>query len=785
MKIQRYYTTQGEYPLKKIKFKSVVIKNLNKSYTVRAPSSWSDQAIQIFAAKYLKRPYEKDFAEVFHRLALAYQKWAKKLKVFQKKKELDIFYDEILFLLSNQSMAPNSPQWFNTGLYEAYGLKGEDQGHYALNLVTQKVEPSKFSYMRPQAHACFIQSVEDSLVGPNGLMDLLKKEARLFKFGSGSGTNFSSLRSRGEALKHGGASSGVLSFLRVSDRSAAAISSGGTTRRAAKMVILDDDHPEILDFIKWKGLEEIKALGLVEGQQLMKRVEGEWPILKTLPEEEFIKRYLSMGVSLVLIRHLVELKTQGQDFIAPKWSLDYEGEIYQTLSGQNANHSVRVSDKLIKAVERDLWWTLHSALKTQKKNKIKARELWQHLSYYAWLSADPGVIFKDTINQWNPCPLDGEIRATNPCGEYIFLDDTACNLASLNLLKFEKKSGEFDIAGFEHAVDITILILELTVSMASYPSEVIAKRSLTYRTLGLGVTNLGALLMQRGLAYDSDEGRSFAQCLVSLMSGRAWLMSCQLAQDLAPYPAFKRNKKYHLNILKRHAKASKQIQAGRENQNLKGRADETWKQVLFLASKSGVRHAQTTLIAPTGTISLIMDCDTMGVEPEFSLRKKKFLSGGGELVLLNSQIAKTLDGLKYSSEKKQRILNTLKLRGDIKASPDLKEEHHKIFDCARDISVDGHLLMMACLQPFLSGGISKTINLPANFSIESIQALYQQAHKLGLKAVALYREHSKMSEPLVSWQESSLKCHLCGQKNIVLVGRCYLCQDCGETSACA
>jgi len=281
MKIQRYFTTQGECPLKKIKFRSVVIKHLKNSVSVRAPSSWSDQAIQIFAAKYLKRPYEKDFAQVFHRLALAYQKWAKKLKILKQKKELEIFYDEILFLLAHQYMAPNSPQWFNTGLYEAYGLKGEDQGHYALNHLTQKVEPSKFSYMRPQAHACFIQSVEDSLVGPDGLMDLLKKEARLFKFGSGSGTNFSSLRSRGEALKHGGASSGVLSFLRVSDRSAAAISSGGTTRRAAKMVILDDDHPEILDFIKWKGLEETKAQALVQGQQLMITIESEWSTLKT------------------------------------------------------------------------------------------------------------------------------------------------------------------------------------------------------------------------------------------------------------------------------------------------------------------------------------------------------------------------------------------------------------------------------------------------------------------------------------------------------------------------
>jgi len=395
------------------------------------------------------------------------------------------------------------------------------------------------------------------------------------------------------------------------------------------------------------------------------------------------------------------------------------------------------------------------------------------------------VIFKDTMNRWNPCPEDGEIRATNPCGEYIFLDDTACNLASLNLLKFEKKSGEFDIKGFEQAVDLTVLILELTVSMASYPSEVIAKRSLTYRTLGLGVTNLGALLMKRGLAYDSDEGRSLAQCLVSLMSARAWLKSCEMACELTPYPAFKRNKGHHLKILQKHANASKQIQANAENQNLKQRADDTWKQVVVRATQSGVRHAQTTLIAPTGTISLIMDCDTMGIEPEFSLRKKKFLSGGGELILLNSQIDQTLDALKYPVEKKQLILEYLKRTGEIKTSPELKKEHYKIFDCARDISVNGHLLMMASLQRFLSGGISKTINLPADFSIESIGALYKKAHKLGLKAVALYREHSKMSEPLVSWQESSLKCHQCGQKNIVLVGRCYLCQDCGETSACA
>jgi ribonucleoside-diphosphate reductase alpha chain len=781
MKIQRYFTKVGENPLENIKFKRVKIQNRS----IRAPKSWSDQAIQIFAAKYLKHPYENDFAQVFHRLALAYKTWAKKLQVFKKKSELDLFYDEVLWLLANQRMAPNSPQWFNTGLFEAYGLKGEDQGHYALNLATKKVESSRNSFKRPQAHACFIQSVQDTLVGTDGLMDLLKKEARLFKFGSGSGTNFSTLRSRGELIKHGGQSSGVISFLKVSDRSAGAISSGGTTRRAAKMVILDDDHPEVLDFIRWKSLEENKARALIEGQNKMISVEKRWSVLCQYAESEFIKECLAMGLGLEFIRHLLELKNSHLPFTAPDWSSDYQGEIYQTLSGQNANHSIRVSDKLLKAVDKNNEWTFRYQVTGKKNKKIKARELWDELAQSAWLCADPGVIYKDIINQWNPCPADGEIRATNPCGEYIFLDDTACNLASINLLKFENKAGEFDLEGFEHTIDLIVLILEMTVSMASYPSELIAKRSLEYRTLGLGITNLGAFLMQRGLAYDSTKARELSQSLVSLMSARAWLKSTELAWQFGSYPAFKRNKKFHLQILKKHAKASKKIQTSGVDKNILNRANHLWNDVLTQAQQYGVRHAQTTLIAPTGTISLIMDCDTLGIEPDFSLRKKKFLAGGGEMIFFNSQVEKTLEFLNYSQESIELILGELESRGHLRSSAHLYKEHQLIFDCARDISIDGHLLMMAAIQPFLSGGISKTINLPRETSVDAIKDLYKKAHQLGIKAISIYRENSKMSEPLVSLQEVDIPCPACGKRNSLLVGRCYLCQNCGETSACA
>lgn len=781
MKIQRYYTKAGEHPLKKVGFRRV---RLN-AQTYRAPKTWSDQAIQIFASKYCRHPLEKDFARVFHRLALAYQSWARKLKIFKSKQDLKIFYDEILWLLANQFMAPNSPQWFNTGLFEAYSIKGEDQGHFALNLKNNQIEPVKHCFERPQAHACFIQSVQDTLVGPDGLMDLLKKEARLFKFGSGSGTNFSSLRAQGEQIKHGGVSSGVLSFLKVSDRSAGAISSGGTTRRAAKMVILDDDHPEVMEFIRWKSQEEIKALALIQGQRQLQMVEKKWNELKHLSEIDFINQCKQMNLSIELIKHFLELQKNANTFEAPRWTTGFEGEIAHTLTGQNANHSVSVSDKLIKAIDQDADWALKTKKAGRSKNKIKARQLWKELALSAWNCADPGVVFKDTLNRWNPCPKDGPIRATNPCGEYIFLDDTACNLASINLLKFEKKSGEFDIQGFEHTIDLLIIILECTVSMASYPSELIAQRSVIYRTLGLGITNLGALLMRRGLAYDSDQARELSKALVSLMSARSWSMSCHLAETFGAYEAFERNKKFHLAILKKHAKASKKIQINDETRELTQRATQLWSDVLLKAQKRGVRNAQTTLIAPTGTISLIMDCDTFGIEPEFSLMKKKFLAGGGELQFLNSTIEATLQLLDYNSKQIEELKAELEQTGDFRSSKILSLKHQAIFHCARDISPRGHLLMMAALQPFLSGGISKTINLPQSSDINAIQELYGEAYRLGLKAVAIYRENSKMSEPLLAIKELNLKCLSCGQSNMLLLGRCYLCQDCGETSACA
>lgn len=759
---------------------------------VRAPIHWSDQAVEIAAHKYLRKTslkgqsYERDLEAVFHRLALSFQRWGRRLGHFSSEREAKLFYRQLTLLLGHQLMAPNSPQWFNTGLYEAYGLKTSDDDRYAVDPKTHQVQRVRNGFARPNAHACFIQSVEDHLLGESSIMDLLVKEARVFKFGSGTGSNFSKLRAINEPLETGGVSSGVMAFLKVFDRSAGSIKSGGTTRRAAKMVILDDDHPEIIDFIRWKSQEEIKASALFSGQANLKlweqRVED--VLAKKIELEELVAFGRSLFLPETFIEQTCHELKRGRRFRAPKLSSHYEGEIYNTLSGQNANHSVRLSKRFFAALKRDSTWTLKGRVKGQQK--VKARELWEELCQAAWQSADPGVLIDENIQRWHTCSEDGEIRSCNPCGEYFFLDDTACNLASLNLLKFYREETQsFDLKLFRHAIALSIFMLDITVSMASYPSSEMAKRSHQYRTLGLGFSNLGGLLMKLGLPYDSPEARRLASGLSALMSGEAWRVSSLLAQQLGPFAAYKRNQKRVLRVLQMHQKALKKTVQQGENE-LEKEALKVWQEVLQLTSKHGVRNAQTTLVAPTGTISFVMDCLTTGIEPEFSLSKTKYLAGGGVLQGENPLLEELCRKWKLGPKVRERLISLVREKGSVQESPDLNQEQKDVLACAREIGPEGHLKMMAAVQPFVCGGISKTINLGAQTSPEEIGALFMMARDLGLKSVAVYREGSKLSEPLVANQHlSGWKCPSCGAQRSLLIGRCFVCQNCGETTACA
>jgi len=820
---------------------------------------------------------ERDARQVFHRMAGAWTYWGWKGGYFDSEEDARTFYDEHCYMLAAQICAPNSPQWFNTGLHWAYGIDGPGQGHWFIDHRDGAAYPSSSAYERPQPHACFIQSVADDLVNEGGIMDLWVREARLFKYGSGTGSNFSQVRSEGEPLSGGGRSSGLMSFLKIGDRAAGAIKSGGTTRRAAKMVSVDIDHPDIEDFIAWKMREEQKVAALVAGSRLANRhlnavmracldvdIEGDGAFdprtNARLRREIVAARQAELPENY--IQRAIQFARQGYRHIEfPAFDTDWESEAYLTVSGQNANNSVRVTDAFLHAVEADRQWELTQRTTGKVARTVSARALWDSVAEAAWHSADPGVQYDTTINDWHTCPESGRINASNPCSEYMFLDDTACNLASLNLMRFRRADGSLDIGALEHATRLWTVVLEISVMMAQYPSRRIAELSYRYRTLGLGYANLGALLMASGLGYDSVRGRTIAGALSAVVTGTAYATSAEMARFMGPFAGFAANREAMLRVIRNHRRAAHGEAAGYEGLSIRpvaldatqcadaplvAAAKRVWDRALALGEQDGFRNAQVSVIAPTGTIGLVMDCDTTGIEPDFSLVKFKKLAGGGYFKIINQTVPEALRTLGYDEAAIARIIayavghgslatapainaETLAARGfdqaaierveksigtafdirfafsrytlgdsfcretlglddaaladpkldvlarlgfsrsdiaaanlhacgtmTVEGAPDLKLEHLAVFDCAnpcgrdgnRCLSAESHIRMMAAAQPFVSGAISKTINMPNAASVEDCRKAYDMSWKLGLKANALYRDGSKLSQPL-------------------------------------
>jgi ribonucleoside-diphosphate reductase alpha chain len=823
--------------------------------------------------------HETSARQLFHRLAGTWTYWGWKGGYFDSEEDARAFYDELRYMLVRQMAAPNSPQWFNTGLHWAYGIDGPGQGHYYVDDRTGELVRSQSAYEHPQPHACFIQSIQDDLVNEGGIMDLWVREARLFKYGSGTGTNFSNIRGENEPLSGGGKSSGLMSFLKIGDRAAGAIKSGGTTRRAAKMVIVDIDHPDIEEFIEWKVKEEQKVAALVTGSRIIRRhltaimkacvnCDGEGEDCYDPKRNPALKRAIRAArrdeVPENYIRRVIQFARQGFTEIEfDTYDTDWDGEAYRTVSGQNANNSVRVTEEFLRAVEADAEWHLIRRTDGEIAKTVRARDLWEKIGQAAWHSADPGIQFHTTINDWHTCPASGEIRASNPCSEYMFLDDTACNLASLNLLAFhDRETGRFRVEDFEHAVRLWTVVLEISVLMAQFPSREIARLSYEYRTLGLGFANIGGLLMTMGLPYDSDEGRALCGAISAVMTGRAYATSAEMAGELGPFPGFAANREHMLRVIRNHRRAAHGEREGYERlsvppvpldhascpqPDLAARAREVWDEALQLGEAHGYRNAQVSVIAPTGTIGLVMDCDTTGIEPDFALVKFKKLAGGGYLKIINRAVPAALRRLGYDERQIEDIITyavghgtlagapgvnheTLRARGftdreiaaveealgsafdiryvfnrftlgddfcrevlgcsdeqladvsfdllahmgftkeeieaanihvcgamTLEGAPHLKAEHLPVFDCAnpcgrigrRYLSVESHIRMMAAAQPFISGAISKTVNMPNDATVEDCLRAYELSWKLGLKANALYRDGSKLSQPLV------------------------------------
>ena len=817
--------------------------------------------------------------QVFNRLAGTWTYWGWKGGYFSSEKDAKVYYDEMRYMLASQMGAPNSPQWFNTGLHWAYGIDGPSQGHYYVDYKTEKLVKSKSSYIHPQPHACFIQSIKDDLVNEGGIMDLWVREARLFKYGSGTGTNFSNLRGNNEELSGGGKSSGMMSFLKIGDRAAGAIKSGGTTRRAAKMVTVDVDHPDIEEFIDWKVVEEQKVAALVAGSKSTAKHLG--AVMEACNGDEYEKNDLydtkinrklkeavlnarSVMIPENYIQRVIQFAKQGFKEIEFKtYDTDWDSEAYLTVSGQNSNNSIRVTNDFLKKVENNSDWELIRRTDGKVFKKVKAKELWDKITEAAWACADPGLQYDSTINEWHTCPQEEKINASNPCSEYMFIDDTACNLASLNLIKFSKKNKKLDINAFEHACRLWTLTLEISVMMAQFPSKEIAQKSFDYRTLGLGYANIGGLLMSWGVPYDSDEGRAICSSISAIMTGISYATSAEIAKELGPFSKYKLNSKDMLRVIRNHKRAADGFKDGydsltinpvplvRENcpsEDLPNAASKAWEKALKDGEKFGYRNAQTTVIAPTGTIGLVMDCDTTGIEPDFAMVKFKKLAGGGYFKIINQVVPEALQNLGYDNKQisdiknyvlgtgslkncqsishsalkekgfkdeqinlienslesafdikfvfnqftlgKEFCKNILKISEDqlndfsfdmlnflsftkeeidaanihvcgsmtLEGAPHLNEEHLNVFDCAnvcgrigkRFLSVDSHIKMMAAAQPFISGAISKTINMPNNSSIEDCSDAYMLSWKLCLKANALYRDGSKLSQPLNS-----------------------------------
>ena len=822
---------------------------------------------------------------MFERLAGTWTYWGWKGGYFDSEADARAFFDEHCYMLAMQMAAPNSPQWFNTGLHWAYGIDGPSQGHFYVDFKTGKLVKSASAYEHPQPHACFIQGIADDLVNEGGIMDLWVREARLFKYGSGTGSNFSRLRGEGERLAGGGKSSGLMSFLKIGDRAAGAIKSGGTTRRAAKMVIVDTDHPDIEQFINWKVVEEQKVAALVTGSKINQKhlrailkacvnCEGSGDDCFDPEKNPVLRREIKAArknhVADNYIQRVIQFAKQGYtDISFPIYDTDWDSEAYLTVSGQNSNNSVRVTDDFLKAVESDGDWDLTWRTKPGKIAKtLKARDLWEKIGHAAWACADPGLQYHTTVNDWHTCPASGPIRGSNPCSEYMFLDDTACNLASMNLLAFRNaKTRDFDIEGYEHAIRLWTVVLEISVLMAQFPSKEIAKLSYEFRTLGLGYANLGGLLMSSGLSYDSEAGRQIAGSLTAIMTGISYATSAEMAKELGPFPGYKKNRDHMLRVIRNHRRAAQGARNGYEKvsmppvpldhkacQSYGGNAPKmvehakiAWDRALELGEQHGYRNAQVSVIAPTGTIGLVMDCDTTGIEPDFALVKFKKLAGGGYFKIINRAVPEALRVLGYSESQIAEIEvyavghgslgqapginhSTLKQKGftpeaiekiekalptafDIKfafnkwtlgeeffaklgipaekladprfdlltalgftkreieaanihvcgamtveGAPHLKAEHYSVFDCAnpcgrtgrRYLSVESHIKMMAAAQPFISGAISKTINMPNDATVEDCKQAYLLSWKLALKANALYRDGSKLSQPLQS-----------------------------------
>jgi ribonucleoside-diphosphate reductase alpha chain len=823
---------------------------------------------------------EHSSKQVFDRLAGTWAYWGWKGGYFETEDDAQAYFDELRYMLAAQICAPNSPQWFNTGLHWAYGIDGPGQGHYYVDPFTSKLTRSKSAYEHPQPHACFIQSVSDDLVNEGGIMDLWVREARLFKYGSGTGSNFSKLRGEGEKLSGGGKSSGLMSFLKIGDRAAGAIKSGGTTRRAAKMVIVDVDHPDIETYINWKVMEEQKVAALVTGSKINQKhlkavlkacvnCEGSGDDCFSPEKNPALKREIKLARRSMVpdnyIKRVIQFAKQGyKDIDFPTYDTDWDSEAYLTVAGQNSNNSVRVTDGFLKAVESDAKWDLTYRKNGKIAKTLDARDLWEKIGHAAWASADPGLQYHTTVNDWHTCPASGEIRASNPCSEYMFLDDTACNLASLNLLTFrDEKTGQFQVESYEHAVRLWTVVLEISVMMAQFPSREIAERSFEFRTLGLGYANIGGLLMTSGIPYDSDAGRAICGALSAIMTGICYATSAEMAEKLGPFPGYKKNREHMLRVMRNHRRAAYNERTGYEKvsqppvpldhaacpeQTLIAHAKAAWDRAIALGEKHGYRNAQSTVIAPTGTIGLVMDCDTTGIEPDFALVKFKKLAGGGYFKIINRAVPEALRTLGYSESDIAEIeayavghgnlaqapaINhtTLKAKGftdeaiakvekalptafDIKfafnkwtlgeefcrdklgisaedlaspsfdllaaigfgkreieaanihvcgamtveGAPHLKAEHYPVFDCAnpcgrtgkRYLSVESHIRMMAAAQPFICGAISKTINMPNEATVEDCKAAYLLSWKLALKANALYRDGSKLSQPLNS-----------------------------------
>lgn len=925
MRIERRHTTAGQSPYAGIEFRLTTSEIRNpdgsvvfKLENVEVPTEWSQVASDVLAQKYFRKagvaarlkkveeesvpsflwrsvpdtealsqlPEKERYVselsakQVFDRLAGCWTYWGWKGKYFSTDEDAQTFYDELRYMLAMQMVAPNSPQWFNTGLHWAYGIDGPGQGHYYVDPFTGKLTKSKSAYEHPQPHACFIQGVGDDLVNEGGIMDLWVREARLFKYGSGTGSNFSRLRGEGEKLSGGGRSSGLMSFLKIGDRAAGAIKSGGTTRRAAKMVVVDVDHPDIETYIDWKVKEEQKVAALVTGSKINQKhlkavlkacvnCEGSGDDCFDPEKNPALRREIKLARrSLVpdnYIKRVIQFAKQGyKDIQFDVYDTDWDSEAYLTVSGQNSNNSVSLRDDFLRAVETDGDWNLTARTSKKVTKTLKARDLWEKIGYAAWASADPGLHFNTTMNDWHTCKASGDIRASNPCSEYMFLDDTACNLASANLLTFyNTETKRFDVEGYEHLCRLWTLVLEISVMMAQFPSKAIAELSYEFRTLGLGYANIGGLLMTMGLPYDSKEGRAIAGALTAIMTGITYKTSAEMASELGTFPGYKKNAAHMLRVIRNHRRAAHGQSNGYEalsvnpvpldlvscpQSDLVSHAQAAWDAALELGEKHGYRNAQTTVIAPTGTIGLVMDCDTTGIEPDFALVKFKKLAGGGYFKIINRAVPAALRALGYRESEIAEIeayavghgslanapginVTTLKSKGftdeaiakvekalptafDIKfafnkwtfgedfirdqlgigaeaiaapgfdllqavgftkreieaanvhicgamtveGAPHLKAEHYPVFDCAnpcgkigkRYLSVESHIRMMAAAQPFISGAISKTINMPNDATVEDCKSAYMLSWKLALKANALYRDGSKLSQPLNS-----------------------------------